>query len=255
MKPKFFCASSGESKSFAENLKDKINEFCEVDLWTENFFGKHDFPIDTLIEKRNQYDGGIFLFFEDDKVISRKKRYFSARDNVILEYGIFLSAIGRKNCLIIHPPNIKIPSDIKGLYTLELKLKRGTKDIDLDSIAKEISDFIKDKTGKLNGDWIQNWVVNKFFIPFNNKSNVDVIHLGNHFRAQFNSLETEYEAFGEINKHYITGIWYTTNNHLGYHGSFQLGINGTNNELKGKWNGYSSTRAIIRSGKWTWHRR
>ncbi|TGK54267.1 hypothetical protein EHQ16_19305 [Leptospira kanakyensis] len=254
MKPKFFCASSGESKVFAENLKSMINEFCEIDLWTDNFFSKNDFPIDTLIEKRNQYDGGIFLFFEDDKVISRKKQYFSARDNVILEYGIFLSALGRKNCLILHPPNIKIPSDIKGLYTLEVKFKKGTKDLDLQKVSDEISQFIKDKTGKLNGNWIQNWIVNKFYIPRSNKSEVQVIHFGNHFRARFKSLNNEYEAIGEIDKHYITGNWSTINNNLGYHGSFQLGINGTNDQLKGKWNGYSSTRSIIRSGKWIWNR-
>jgi len=76
---------------------------------------------DTIIEKLEANTNVTFacaLLTPDDEGHVRdepdKKRY-RARQNVVLELGMFLAALGRKRVAILHKGDIELPSDINGL--------------------------------------------------------------------------------------------------------------------------------------------
>jgi predicted nucleotide-binding protein len=76
----------------------------------------------TIIEKLEDYRADVkyacVLLTPDDEGYRRdcpaEKRY-RARQNVVLELGMFLATIGRKRVAILHKGNVELPSDIHGL--------------------------------------------------------------------------------------------------------------------------------------------
>jgi hypothetical protein len=83
--------------------------------WTLNQANLH-----SIIEFPKKYDYGCFLFTPTDTVISRNLKSFRVRDNVIFEFGLFVSQNdGLKKSFIIHPDesNLKLASDLSGIVT------------------------------------------------------------------------------------------------------------------------------------------
>lgn len=67
-----------------------------------------------------QVDGAIFIFAEDDETWYRGTRTAQARDNVILEYGLFVAALGEGHVIICRSGNPKTPSDIFGISCVDV---------------------------------------------------------------------------------------------------------------------------------------
>lgn len=73
--------------------------------------------IEALIENTNVPYAIILLTPDDEgykKGCSDQKRY-RARQNVVLEMGMFLSKLGREKIAILHKGDLELPSDISGL--------------------------------------------------------------------------------------------------------------------------------------------
>lgn len=81
--------------------------------WQE--FPAGEFTFDTLEKLAGSVDGAIFVCSADDKVWYRGKEDREPRDNVILEYGLFVSRLGRQRTLIVKGDGVKLPSDLLGL--------------------------------------------------------------------------------------------------------------------------------------------
>ncbi|WP_339030567.1 nucleotide-binding protein [Spiroplasma endosymbiont of Cantharis nigra] len=75
--------------------------------------------IETLIRDLESCDYGIVLLTPDDEGNSKKdgpeSRRPRARQNVILELGILLGTLGRKNVMVVRKSDIEEPSDIHGI--------------------------------------------------------------------------------------------------------------------------------------------
>lgn len=80
---------------------------------------------DTIIEK---LEGNLdvryacVLLTPDDEghaTGSPKDKRFRARQNVVLELGMFLVRLGRKRVAILHKGNLELPSDINGLIYIQ----------------------------------------------------------------------------------------------------------------------------------------
>jgi len=64
---------------------------------------------------------GVFLFTNDDEMVSGTNAQAAPRDNVIFEAGYFLRAKGKERVLIIREEGAKMPADLGGVVYLSLK--------------------------------------------------------------------------------------------------------------------------------------
>jgi len=121
---KIFVGSSTQNKSSAESIaaKLKASGFQVLCWWDTEVFQGGDVTLDRLIEISDVCDASVFVFGADDMIltdtIDGKKELAAPRDNVVLEYGIFVGKRGRKKTLFVPQPRVKIPSDLAGVTHL-----------------------------------------------------------------------------------------------------------------------------------------
>ncbi|WP_375615812.1 TIR domain-containing protein [Bartonella sp. AP58NXGY] len=100
--------------------------------------GGNGLTLIEILEKEACKDSigfGIVLFTPDDIGYARsdreKKEQFRARQNVIFEMGMLMSALSRKNVAILKKQDLELPSDINGIIYLPFKehVKETLKDL------------------------------------------------------------------------------------------------------------------------------
>jgi hypothetical protein len=78
----------------------------------------------TIFEEIERADstcmGGIFLFTNDDELVSVGGAKAAPRDNVIFEAGYFMNSKGKERVLIIREKGAKMPADVGGNIYLDL---------------------------------------------------------------------------------------------------------------------------------------
>ena len=122
--PKTFIGSSTEGLSLAKALSESLrnSEIAASEVWNEGtVFGLGDATLEALEHAVLQYDFGVFIFTPDDELRVRGKPKRVARDNVILELGLFIGKLTRRRAFIIRPSKktIELPSDLRGITTAE----------------------------------------------------------------------------------------------------------------------------------------
>ena len=117
-KSTIFIASSSEAIPVAEAVHMKLEDELRPKLWV-NAFDLSSITITTLINKTKEADYAVFVFHPDDKALIREKEYSSVRDNVVLELGMFISALGLDKCFILAPSSaettFRLPTDLVGV--------------------------------------------------------------------------------------------------------------------------------------------
>lgn len=117
-KPTVFIASSSEAISVSEAVHIKLDHEVRPNIWN-NAFDISTITITSLIEQTKTVDYAVFVFHPDDKIFIREEEYNSVRDNVILELGMFIGALGLDKCFILAPQEkgstFRIPSDLAGV--------------------------------------------------------------------------------------------------------------------------------------------
>lgn len=115
--PRIFIASSSEGLAEAQALHDglcaRLSRRADVRLWTSEF-GLSSTYIEALEQQAREADFAIAVFSGDDRVTSRARRQQAPRDNVIFELGLFIGALGRPRCFVVHrrDADLKLPSDL-----------------------------------------------------------------------------------------------------------------------------------------------
>jgi predicted nucleotide-binding protein len=108
-KRRIFIGCSTEALHIAQSVKtsitqnQKINRSVEVILWTETQWGNLRNPIDSINENIDSFYYAIFIAYPDDILESRGERYYTTRDNVIFEFGLFLSRLGIERTFLMLP--------------------------------------------------------------------------------------------------------------------------------------------------------
>ncbi len=74
----------------------------------------------NLIRQSNEADFYIFVYASDDQIAAgsepaAKDGKATPRDNVVLEAGIFIGAIGQQRSLIVQADSLWFPTDLEGL--------------------------------------------------------------------------------------------------------------------------------------------
>lgn len=117
-KPTIFIASSSEALPVAEAVLIKLEQEMRVKPW-QNAFDLSSITITSLIGKTKEADYAVFVFHPDDKTLIRDKEYSSVRDNVVLELGMFIGALGLERCFILVPKSaeatFRLPTDLAGV--------------------------------------------------------------------------------------------------------------------------------------------
>jgi hypothetical protein len=97
--------------------------------WTDTF--EHgDITFERLSAVSREVNGAILVFSGDDKL---ENGYFQPRPNVLIEFGMFATCLGRKRAIVGRFGDHPFPSDLVGLTYLDL----GTR---LDSLSNEVRD-------------------------------------------------------------------------------------------------------------------
>src|SRR5262249_20046564 len=72
--------------------------------------------LEWLVEEPNRADYAVFIYAADDIAELRGRRYLVARDNVVLEHGLFIGGLGRERVFFLTPiiSDLRLPSDLEG---------------------------------------------------------------------------------------------------------------------------------------------
>jgi len=88
-RPCIFVGSSSESLPVATALQRQLQADASVKVWNQGVFGIAQYTFDELVRATAKFDFAIFVVAADDTIESRGERYLVARDNVLLELGMF----------------------------------------------------------------------------------------------------------------------------------------------------------------------
>ena len=117
-KPVIFLASATESKKVLRDVALLVEACGGKPLPRPEAFPVGQYPLESLIEASRKVDGALVLASADDEVIQRGKRGWTPRDNVLLEVGIFVSALSRMRAALVYVApaevQIRLPSDLTG---------------------------------------------------------------------------------------------------------------------------------------------
>jgi hypothetical protein len=119
-KPRLFIGSSSESLPVARFLQLELSDVSIPTIWNQSVILPGDYVLERLLLTVTEYDFGVFVFAGDDIATVRGERYLVARDNVILELGLFASRLGREHTFIVlqqTKPKVHLPSDLSGIVT------------------------------------------------------------------------------------------------------------------------------------------
>jgi hypothetical protein len=131
---KIFMGSSSESAAVMGLISDWLSGH-EVKRWDENESPEptHDL-FGELLQLPHNFDGGIFIFAEDDVIQNRRGLTRKTRDNVVFEFGLFASALGRHAALQVNVGRPELPSDLAGNVYVGLRMENGQ--FNSDDLAK-----------------------------------------------------------------------------------------------------------------------
>ena len=126
MKRKMFIGSSSEGLKIAEairtNLENQCGDWIDVVIWNGgDIFALNTGTLESLIKESMICDYAVLVATNDDKTTSRGKGKKVARDNVILEAGLFLGALGKSRTYLVADEEIELPSDFNGTMVIICK--------------------------------------------------------------------------------------------------------------------------------------
>jgi hypothetical protein len=116
--PRLFLGSSSEGREVARNLQAELGEVCEVVRWDQSVFEPGGYTLDSLIATASSVDFAVLVATPDDTTVSRGESKPSARDNIVLEFGLFAGALGRERTYLLATGDLKLPTDVLGLTRL-----------------------------------------------------------------------------------------------------------------------------------------
>ena len=129
-------SSSKLGLPIANSLKTsllQVNSNLNVNVWNEDpIFEPATFTLTRLLELNTIFDFAIVILTPDEMVLEKKSKpglrgkttyNYLPKDNVIFEMGLFLSSLGIERTFILRQGNVKLPSDIGGIYFTQFDIE------------------------------------------------------------------------------------------------------------------------------------
>ena len=116
-KPSIYVGSSTEGLEVARAVQVQLADDGAVELWNEDVFSLGYGTLESLVQALNRFDFAVLVLTPDDLTVSRERQQSSARDNVLIELGLFIGKLGRERTflLVCKDKDIRIPSDLAGI--------------------------------------------------------------------------------------------------------------------------------------------
>ena len=123
---KIFIGGASEDSESIREIESWVSD-NDHDAWPWDkpgtfTIGTATFP--RLIEISRQIQAAILIFSPADQVYYRGDATGQPRDNVLIEYGLFASALGPEKCAIALIGDSKVASDLAGISVLDFRGKR-----------------------------------------------------------------------------------------------------------------------------------
>jgi|ERR1700733_12894058 len=121
MKLKAFLASSTQSKPLMDRIAAWLESWgLKATPWdSPGVFQPGDYILARLLDLSEEVDAAIVIFGDEDKEWYYKDAQPQPRDNVLIEYGIFASRLGRQRTVICRRGSPKHASDLGGLIFVQ----------------------------------------------------------------------------------------------------------------------------------------
>lgn len=119
---RLFVGSSSEGRDVARSLQAEIVS-CEVVRWDQDVFEPSGYALDSLLNVARSVDFAVLIATPDDTTISRGVTQPSIRDNILLEFGLFASALGRERTYLLATGDLRLPTDVLGLTRLTYRTR------------------------------------------------------------------------------------------------------------------------------------
>jgi hypothetical protein len=119
-------------KVFIGSTTEKKSEMEEIALWIEDagyepvpwnkpgLFPAGKFTFQTLNALKDQVQAAVFIFGGEDETWYRGDLTNTPRDNVLIEYGLFVGSLEPSRVAICKTPNTRIGTDLLGLTYISL---------------------------------------------------------------------------------------------------------------------------------------
>jgi len=264
LKPQMFLGSSVEGLKLAKAIQNNLAHEVDTTLWTQGVFGISNTTLASLLMQVQKTDFATFVLSPDDLITMRKRDFKIARDNVVLELGLFAGALGSKRVFFVTPddPEFHLPSDLIGITaaTYNEASHGGNLEAALglpsNRIGTAITQLIQPgpEHTNLNGRWRGVWHCNRSTYPPVNEFTAAITHIGDTVRSTFVSNGETYPLRGTIHRgNFITGIWGSPDAGAAYFGPFQLVIQPNGKTLNGRWSGFTRDNDVD-SGIFRWDR-
>lgn len=137
---RLFIGSSAEQLSILNEVVNLIGDAAKCIPWT-NAFALNRSALDSLIKQTRLSDYAILIATKDDLIKKRGKKVLTPRDNIILEFGLFLGSTGADRCFLLAEKGAELPSDLHGINVSEFTREAG-KHNSLDKVIAEIKTHI-----------------------------------------------------------------------------------------------------------------
>ncbi|MBV9140562.1 MAG: nucleotide-binding protein [Pseudonocardiales bacterium] len=111
-----FIGSSSEALGVLNRLVVAMSPYFEPRPWTASFTPGRT-TLEVLAAELGKVHACLLIFAKDDTRDFRGDRVQAARDNVVLEYGFFVSQLGAPRVWILEEEGVGLPSDVLGLTT------------------------------------------------------------------------------------------------------------------------------------------
>ncbi len=141
-----FIGSSNERKALANKIAIELGNLnlSVLPWWDKRAFRPGDITLSRLIQLANLCEAAVLVFGGDDKVwfrpgpasTGRKNLKLAVRDNVLLEYGLFVGLAGIHHTVIVAQYGVKLPSDLNGVTVIYFSQKDT-----MNSIADKVRDY------------------------------------------------------------------------------------------------------------------
>lgn len=115
---RLFLGSSSEGREVARHLQAELGDRVDVVRWDQSVFKPGGYTLDSLITTAASVDFAVLVATPDDTTVSRGEATPSARDNIVLEFGLFAGALGRNRTYLLATGDLKLPTDVLGLTRL-----------------------------------------------------------------------------------------------------------------------------------------
>lgn len=119
--PKLFIGSSSEGMPIAKDLERSLSGAVQVVRWDQDVFRPSSYVLPSLLTAAADVDFAVLVATPDDMTEKRGESLPVARDNIILEFGLFCGALGLDRTFLLAAGKVDLPSDILGLTRLPFR--------------------------------------------------------------------------------------------------------------------------------------